>query len=211
LAASWQAPSKELLVLSRAGHISSCPGPLPQAGGVWACASAHSGRLPVPDGSRLVAAAASWMSHQGSTAPELHAAFIDEATPDLVALFKLSANKAWLPLGEVALPPADPVKQPLAAKVSLALTDGDIIVTTGAGAVLRRRLRDGAVMASSTHPWGQVSPTMQWQGACGLHHGPEGSLAHLRLRRPEGSQAWQPELLTDVQEENAFTGQPLFQ
>eukprot|EP00930_Biecheleria_cincta_P023438 TRINITY_DN1693_c0_g1_i1.p1 TRINITY_DN1693_c0_g1~~TRINITY_DN1693_c0_g1_i1.p1 ORF type:complete len:1035 (+),score=213.54 TRINITY_DN1693_c0_g1_i1:35-3139(+) len=211
LAASWQAPSKELLVLSRAGHISSCPGPLPQAGGVWACASAYSGRLPVPDGSRLVAAAAAWMSHQGSTAPELHAAFIDEATPELVALFKLSANKAWLPLGEVALPSADPVKQPLAAKVSLAFTDGDIIVTTGAGAVLRRRLRDGAVMASSTHPWGQVSPTMQWQGACGLHHGPEGSLAHLRLRRPEGSQAWQPELLTDVQDENAFTGQPLFQ
>jgi len=205
LAASWQEPSEELLVVSRAGHLSFCPGPLPRAGGVWACEAHHGRRLPVPEDSRLRAAA---IANLGK---ELHVAFIDEAAPDMVALFKLSSiDKAasWMPLGEIPVPTADEVREPLSTKVSLSFThDGELVLTTAAGALLRRRLQDGALMASSVHPWGGASTWMQWQGACPVRHGPEGSLAHLRLRRSENSQAWHPELVTDMQE----AGQSLFE
>eukprot|EP00440_Ansanella_granifera_P026775 gb/GFBE01029074.1/.p1 GENE.gb/GFBE01029074.1/~~gb/GFBE01029074.1/.p1 ORF type:complete len:1024 (+),score=231.20 gb/GFBE01029074.1/:1-3072(+) len=207
MAASWQEPSQELLVVSRAGHVSSCPGPLPAAGGIWACQAAQH-RLPVPEGARLRAVAAAYLDRA------LHAAFIDEAAPDVVALYKLGKEAAsWLPVGEIPVPRADEVKEPLSTKVSLAFThDGQLVLTTAAGAVLRRRLQDGAIMASSVHPWGGASTSAQWQASCPVHHGPEGSLAHLRLRRSENSQAWHPELVTERQAQMELPGlPPLFQ
>ncbi|CAE8649722.1 unnamed protein product, partial [Polarella glacialis] len=198
LSASWQ-PSEELLVITHAGDLASCP--RPAAGDVWACGAAPGGRLPLPEGTRLLAAAASWLS-SSSGKPQLHVAFIDKAVPDLVALFAL-AGSDWLPIGEVQVPDSDK------ASVSF-VGDGELLIATGAGAILRRRLQDGAVMASSTHPWGASHSSTQWQGACGVHHAPEGSLAHLRLHRAEGSQAWLPEIVASNLKDLA-SGLPLFQ
>ncbi|CAE8592763.1 unnamed protein product [Polarella glacialis] len=202
LSASWQA-SEELLVVTHAGDLASCPRPV--AGDVWACGAAHGGRLPLPEGTRLLAAAVSWIS-SSTGKPRLHAAFIDKAVPDLVALFALAGagdTSSWVPMGEVQVPDSD--------KASLSFVgDGELLITTGAGAILRRRLQDGAVMASSTHPWGGSHASLQWQAACGLHHGPEGSLAHLRLYRAEGTQAWLPEIVASNLKDLA-SGLPLFQ
>ncbi|CAE8672772.1 unnamed protein product, partial [Polarella glacialis] len=193
LAASWQpsGTSDDLLVVTLAGDLAACPGPRPaEAGGIWACGPAAAARLPVADGSRLVAAAATWLRSHTSE-PQLHAAFIDKATPDLVALFALiGAGEAasWMPLGEVHVPDDH--------KASLAfMGDGELLITTAAGALLRRRLQDGAIMADSIHSFGGSHSSLQWQGACGLHGGPEGSLAHLRLHRAQGSQVWRPEIV----------------
>eukprot|EP00442_Polarella_glacialis_P001520 CAMPEP_0115122224 /NCGR_PEP_ID=MMETSP0227-20121206/46700_1 /TAXON_ID=89957 /ORGANISM="Polarella glacialis, Strain CCMP 1383" /LENGTH=940 /DNA_ID=CAMNT_0002524125 /DNA_START=24 /DNA_END=2848 /DNA_ORIENTATION=+ len=158
------------------------------------------------DGSRLVAAAATWLRSHTSE-PQLHAAFIDKATPDLVALFALiGAGEAasWMPLGEVHVPDDH--------KASLAfMGDGELLITTAAGALLRRRLQDGAIMADSIHSFGGSHSSLQWQGACGLHGGPEGSLAHLRLHRAQGSQVWRPEIVaTGLKALEAVAG-PLFQ
>jgi len=189
LAASWH--PEGLHVVSRAGHIAKCPGAVPKDGGIWACA-ADGPKLPMAPGARLLAAAVAKIG------AELHAAMIDEASPDLVALYKLAEEAtSWLPVGDVSVPAAD-VKVPMSAKVSLSFTpDGQIVITTGAGALLRRRLQDGAVMAYSTHPFaGKASTTSQWQGACNLPG--DSDMAHLRLRRKESSQAWHPELVTDA-------------
>jgi len=190
IAASWH--RQGLHVVSRAGHVASCPGTVPEAGGIWSCA-AHGPQLPLARGVRLLAAAVAKIGE------ELHAAMIDEAVPDMVALYKRADEAtSWLPIGEVSVPAADEVRVPMSAKVSLSFTpDGQIVITTGAGALLRRRLQDGAVVASSTHPWAGASPTMQWQGACAIRE--DGNLAHLRLQRKESSQAWHPELVTDDQ------------
>ncbi|CAE8601572.1 unnamed protein product [Polarella glacialis] len=210
LAASWQpsGASDDLLVVTHAGDLAACPGPRPPAGGIWACGSAAgAARLPVTDGSRVLAAAATWLrSHTGE--PQLHVAFIDKAVPDLVALFALigaceGEAASWMPLGEVRVPDDH--------KASLAfMGDGELLITTAAGAVLRRRLRDGAIMADSTHSFGGSHSSLQWLGACGLHDAPEGSLAHLRLHRGEGSQVWRPEIMATGLDALEAAG-PLFQ
>jgi len=206
LAASWQkiGSSDDLLVVSQAGDLAACPGPRPSAGGIWNCRPAAAGRLPVPASTRLVAAAAAWLSSEHGH--ELHAAFIDNSVPDLIAIYALagSGNDAlWKPVGEVLVPGES------GARASISFVgDGELLVATDAGHVLRRRLKDGAVLASATHPYSTSRASSQWQGACELHNAQEGNLAHLVLRRSEGSQAWHPELLADGIQ---ASDQPLFQ
>eukprot|EP00933_Yihiella_yeosuensis_P040594 TRINITY_DN34915_c0_g1_i1.p1 TRINITY_DN34915_c0_g1~~TRINITY_DN34915_c0_g1_i1.p1 ORF type:complete len:980 (+),score=244.38 TRINITY_DN34915_c0_g1_i1:104-3043(+) len=195
---------EHLNVVSRAGHIYHCPGPRPTTGGIWGCGPhphVPSSRLPLAENAKLIAAAAAKLFG----ASKLHAAIVDHATPDLVALFVLEASQ-WLPLGEVPVPKVDG-KRPSHVSVSF-VNDGELLVTTGDGAVLRRRLQDGAVMASSSHPWGAFNGVSQWKGACGVPGGAEGRLAHLRLHRKEGSEAWHPEIVGDLMQE---ISEPLYQ
>jgi len=141
-------------------------------------------------GTRLEAAAAALLNGK------MHAAIIEKDVPELVAIFAYSEG-SWLPMGEISLPDE-------AGRVSLSFVgDGELLVTTASGAVLRRQLQGGGVTASSTHPYGRSHAKSQWQGACGLHGAPQG-LAHLRLRRSEGAQV--PELFADI-----VASGPLFQ
>lgn len=99
LSAAFHPHAKELMVITRQGHMASCPEPF----GVSHCA-AHQG-LPVPPGTRLVAAAAGWLRPHESAEAHLHVAFIDEAMPEMVAIFKhKKAEGVWHPLGELPVP-----------------------------------------------------------------------------------------------------------
>lgn len=197
LSASWGtlgSGTEGLLLVSRGGHLATCPGPRPLVGGTWACALAAGvpRLLPVTEGSQLVAAAAAWLGGR------LHAALVDESSPDLVALFTQDgegAGTSWLPLGEVQVPRDGDATQ--APKASLAFTGtGDLLVVTDRGAVLQRRLQDGAVVMSTKHAWRSRD---SWRAACSLQHGDSaGSVAHLHLRKVAGSFAQRPEVVTAV-------------
>ncbi|CAE7562998.1 PSAT1 [Symbiodinium sp. CCMP2456] len=196
LSAAFHPESQELMVVTRGGHVATCPD-----AGASPCAVHHAG-LPV---SAARAAAVAWMRDEASKEHHLHAAFIDEALPGLVAVFKLLGKgqaSTWHPLGEFSAPFSDEVKEPLSAKVSLSFAPGEIVLTTAAGVVHRRRLQDG-LLAESSHRFGGVSTVVQWQDACPMIGG---GLAHLRLRRKEGSQAWTPELLTQKLEHTEGSG-----
>jgi len=174
-----------LLLITRAGQLLGCPGQRPQAAGAaWACRPEARTRLPVPEGARLVAAAAATIGGR------LHAALVHEAEPNLVVLFAEDDEpEAWLPLGEVRLPGGH-------ARPTVSFSGGsDLFVATGEGHVLRRRLSDGATVLSARHTVREAGTL--WQAACPLQHPELGtSLAHLRLRQAAISQhAWQPELL----------------
>mmetsp|Transcript_148899 Transcript_148899/g.211476 ORF Transcript_148899/g.211476 Transcript_148899/m.211476 type:complete len:1011 (-) Transcript_148899:49-3081(-) len=187
LSAAFHPESQELMVVTRGGHVATCPD-----AGASPCAVGHAG---LPVSAALRAAAVAWLRDEASKEHHLHAAFIDEALPGLVAVFKLLGKgqaATWHPLGEFSAPFSDEVKEPLSAKVSLSFAPGEIVLTTASGIVHRRRLQDG-LLAESSHRFGGVSTVAQWQDACPMTGG---GLAHLRLRRKEGSQAWTPELLT---------------
>jgi len=177
LGASWGSkPDVGLLLVSRMGDLAACPGVPPAGGGVWRCNAPVGApqKLPVAAGMRLLAATVARV--QG----HLHAALVHESMPEMVALFAVqqedTADPSWLPLGEVPVPrgPNDRV----AEAISLAFVDeSDLLVTTGTGHVLRRRLQDGAVVASAPHAQGGDA----WRSACNLQHGQAGSIAHLRM------------------------------
>mmetsp|Transcript_46010 Transcript_46010/g.107446 ORF Transcript_46010/g.107446 Transcript_46010/m.107446 type:complete len:1010 (+) Transcript_46010:61-3090(+) len=198
LSAAFHPTSKELLVVTRGGHVATC------ANAVEASPCSMIARLPSPG---LRTASVSWIRENATQELHLHAAFIDEALPNLVAIFKLVGHgqaSTWHPVGEFPAPPSDEVKAPLSAKVSLAFTpSGDIVLATAAGLVHHRRLQDGA-LTESTHRWGGVSTAAQWQDACPTREG----LAHLRLRRMKDSQVWAPELLTLPQTDHQEVGRP---
>jgi len=188
MSASWGPQEKDgLLVVSQAGHLASCPGPRPAAGGSWRCgplADSLPAMLPVSSRTKLLATAAAWLKGHGGAGgePRLHAAFIEEHAPELVALFVREAE-VWLPLGEVHVPRGRSGRLGVRASISFA-GGSDIIIATEEGAVLRRRLRDGAVVASTTH-----HVPAKWQAACGVRHGSANHVAHLQLNthRPEVS------------------------
>lgn len=161
--ASWGEDG--LTLVSRAGDLATCPGSRPAAGGAWACGPHQHApaRLPVEEGTKLLAAAAAMLNGPGGAGgePRVHAAIVHESAPDLVALFHLE-GASWLPLGEVAVPArVDGALGP--AKVSLALSsNGDLTVATNTGAVIRRRLRDGSIIGSAAPGKSQQT----WQGGC---------------------------------------------
>ncbi|CAJ1351375.1 unnamed protein product, partial [Effrenium voratum] len=135
--------SKELIVVTRAGHLATCP--------EARCRELQ--RLPLAPGAQLRAATAAWL---GESQPELHAAFIDEELPNVVAIFKL-LGKVWRPVGELPVPWADELRQPQAAKVSLALGPNELTIATGTGAVLRRSLEETDTCSSSARTSGGAS------------------------------------------------------
>lgn len=187
--ASWSADQADgLTLVSRAGHLVACPGRAPSAGGVWKCGAGQ--RLPLEEGEQLLAAATAVLPGVGGTGgmSTMHAAVVHASVPDVVAIF-VQEGEAWVPLGEVSVPRGQ--SRRAAGPPSLAFVDGDLLVTTATGQLLRRRLRDGLVVASAVHGLGGES----WRAACGLLHNPEGGIAHLRLRR-SSSAAFEPELIT---------------
>ncbi|CAK0893091.1 unnamed protein product, partial [Prorocentrum cordatum] len=180
--ASWGADG--LTLVSSLGDLLACPGQRPAAGASWTCGPAPDApaRLPVQEGTSLLAATAAVLSGVGGAGgePRLHAALLYESAPDLVALFHLDGG-AWLPLGEVAVPPHGPGSAGALGRVSLALSPGgDLTLATDTGAVVRRRLRDGAVLGST--PPGKTSQ-QAWRGACSVRHGTADRVAHLHLKR----------------------------
>jgi len=216
LGVSWGVGGGDgLLLVSRAGDLVACPGSRPAAGGSWACSQPLGGprMLPIAEGARLAAASVAWLRGPGGAGGELrlHAALVDESAPDLVALFMHDGEgeaAAWLPLGEVPVPGSQGGQ---ATKISLAFVGGDILVTTGRGMALRKRLVDGVIVASSDGSEGHHS---SWQAACGLQHGP-GGVAHLHLKAAV-AHSRRPELFTvELLASNAAVGQggkaPLYQ
>mmetsp|Transcript_74014 Transcript_74014/g.216839 ORF Transcript_74014/g.216839 Transcript_74014/m.216839 type:complete len:872 (-) Transcript_74014:99-2714(-) len=186
-----------LTVVTRHGHLAHCPGSRPLAGS-WACGPAEGApaKLPVPEGARLAAAAATWINGK------LHAAMIDEAMPDLVALFT-HEQSSWMPMGEMPVPRGQSGR---GARASLSFVgDGDLLVATDAGAVLRRRMHDGAIIASAMHS--HAEHKADWQGACGIQHESASGVAHLRLR--EALHAVHPEVIA-VELIHGAAGKPLF-
>jgi hypothetical protein len=207
--ASWSGPElgmdKEgLMMFSRAGHLMACPGKRPANGGRWACgplAGVPNG--PVPIGTRLAGAATAWLHGPAGVGGELslHAAIVDESLPDLVALYMLEKNGAWLPMGEIPVPAASIAHQ----HVSLAFVNGGhLLVGAGNGALVQRRLADGAVLRAheSAALLGSAvtsATDTEWQAACGFHDASGGGLAHLVLRRGHTSgpgATWRPEIFT---------------
>lgn len=190
LSAAWgprnERAQEGLMLVTRQGHLAACPGTPPAAGGIWSCSNMEN-RLPIAEGANLVAATVAWLSQTEGT--RLHAALVDGNFPHLVSLYVLDDAEAptWLPLGEVQMPHGK------VARVSLSFIDGDLLVTTADGDVIRRRMQDGALMASASHLVAAKDSSSEatWHAACGLPKG----VAHLQARRYAGSHAWRPELL----------------
>lgn len=177
-----------LLTVSRGGHVAACPGPRPEAGGVWACSESESlPQLPVAEGSMLNAAAAAFLPAMGGSARRLHAALVVDSAPDLVGLFVHEAG-SWLPLGEMQVPGSQ------SASLSF-VGGGDLLVATK-DHVLRRNVHDGKVIASvaNAHMSEAQGGTRMWQASCGLP-GQDGDVAHLHLSRAPTSRAWRPEVV----------------
>merc|ERR1719499_1245174 len=148
------------MIVSRGGHLASCPGPLPEAGGVWSCSESLP-RLPVSEGSRIDAASAAWLGGNVSSKRRLHAAVVVDSAPDLVGLFVHEAG-AWLPLGEVRIPGDGP------AKTSLSFVgDKDLLVATEAR-VVRRNLATGNVVSSTPNVQLRAGGSSAWQASCSL-------------------------------------------
>jgi len=180
LAASWTSGPKEgLMLVTKAGDLLHCAGV--HNGKQWPCAPLVDApsRLPLADGVRLAAAAASWLGDAGS--PRLHVATISESSPDVVALWVLDGNTeaaSWLPFGEI------PVPSMMSTGASLHfVNNGDILLATPDGATIQRRVSDGAILTSSPALSidAEERKTLQWQAACGLH-GPNRGVAHLAMR-----------------------------
>lgn len=190
--ATWGAGTDGLLLVTRAGDLVMCPGPRPAAAGTWSCGSTVTrgmpGTLPVAEGSRLQAATAAMLPGAAGAGgePRLHAAVVLEGESDLVAVFVHEAE-SWLPLGEIRVPSGGSAA---ATATSLAFASGgDLLVTTSAGRVVRRRLSDGMLVGSAEHAV-QSDDTFAWQGACNMG---DRHVAHLRLRK--ASQALHPEIV----------------
>jgi len=135
-------------------------------------------RVPLAEGTRLLAAAAVWL---GESKQQLHVAFILENSPETVALWALDGNTdaaSWLPVGEL------PVPNGMAAGASLSFVNGgDLLLATTDGATIQRRITDGSVVTSTPalNLGGEKERSLQWQAACGTH-GPDGRVVHLSMR-----------------------------
>merc|ERR1719499_1761737 len=188
LGASWGLESGDgLMTVSREGHLASCPGPVPEAGGVWTCSESHT-RLPVSEGSRIHAASAAWLGGAGPLKRRLHAALVVDSAPDLVGVFVHEAG-SWLPLGEVRIPGDGP------AKASLSFVgDSDLLVATE-NHVVRRNLVTGDVVASTPNAHVRGGGSRSWQASCSLPDA-HGRVAHLHLHKAPSSRAWRPELFS---------------
>jgi len=153
-----------LVLVSKHGDIMACPRDH-SPGGSWHCASGATHglpqKLPVSEGDRLRAVAVSSLNGGLQVAISL------EGEPNLVSLFAHDGEE-WLTQGDIRVN-AD-------SKLALSfLPAGDLLIATNKGEMIRRRLSDGAVVASAAHDL--ASP--MWQGACGLND--QGRIAHLRL------------------------------
>jgi len=193
VAANWgamQSANEEgLILVTRHGRLAVCPGQ-PQLS--WVCSPLTSAPpLPLPDGARLASAAAAWLLVGGAN-PRLHAAMVEESSPKLASIFVLEGtgeDASWLPMGEVALPQS-------AHHVSLSFMNGELLLSSDAGHVTRRRMQDGAVVETASHLLASPGSDSEasWRAACSLQG--EGGVAHLQLRREAGAHSWRPELLT---------------
>lgn len=190
------------MLVSNQGHLMQCPGAAPASGGNWPCSPlAEIGRLPLAEGSRLAAAATTWLpSHSGA---RLHAVLVDESAPDLASLFVLEGKDgeaSWLPLGELVMPKG--------RVVSLSFVDGELLIGTEAGQVIRRSVQDGVVTSSAVHSFKKsANSDSSWRAVCGLPD--TGAVAHLQLRRPAASLAWRPEVSTAEAKARALAEEPI--
>eukprot|EP00928_Gymnodinium_smaydae_P053470 TRINITY_DN3744_c0_g1_i1.p1 TRINITY_DN3744_c0_g1~~TRINITY_DN3744_c0_g1_i1.p1 ORF type:complete len:1063 (+),score=252.02 TRINITY_DN3744_c0_g1_i1:118-3306(+) len=216
-----------LLLLSRAGHLLSCPGQRPKSGARWSCGPLGSsaprhlpGFAEGNAGSRLLGGSAAWLRGPGGAGgePRLHAAIHDERAPDVVALYMLENDADWMPLGEVPIPAAAGQR-----RVSISFANGaagELLLGFGGGGFTRRRLRDGVVLQSQEASISGGGPmSSEWQAACGVPG--SSAVAHLALRRhgaPGAAAQWRPEvsvageLVAKVAEalEKAASAQPVF-
>jgi len=192
LAASWVEDG--LLLVTNQGHLAGCPGQPPAPGGSWSCSPLKTvSRLPLAEGMRLAAAATGWLPDSIESATmRLHVALVEESAPEMASIFALEgAGEAsfWVPLGEMVLPRGK--------SVSLSFANGQLLISTDAGHVIRRSVKDGAMTSSSVHSFATPSEGDEdsWTAACGLQ-GQNGGVAHLQLHREAGRLAWRPEILT---------------
>lgn len=192
LAASWVEDG--LLLVTNQGHLAGCPGQPPAAGGSWSCSTLKTiNRLPVADGVRLAAAATGWLPDSVDSATmRLHAAIVEESAPEMASIFALEGTgeaSYWVPLGEVVLPRSK--------VVSLSFMKGELLISTDAGHLIRRRVKDGVVLTSNVLAFSEPKEgdEQSWTAACGFQ-GESDGVAHLQLHRQAGRLAWRPEVLT---------------
>lgn len=191
LAASWSpGPNDGLMLVSNMGDLLHCPGA--RQGSRWSCGPLANAppRVPLAEGSRLVAAATAWLPR--SVEPRLHAAVILESAPDVVALWALEGNTeaaSWLPLGELPVP----LRMERGASISF-VNDGELLLATSDGATIQRRISDGSVVTSTPALKfeAEEQSSIHWQAACGLQ-GPNAGVVHLSMRQQDASR--RPEVM----------------
>jgi hypothetical protein len=193
-----------LLVISRGGHLLRCPGTHPPPDGIWPCGpmveAPH--RVPVDEGGRILAAAAGWLHGVAGAGgePVLHAALVDERSPELVGVYVFE-KAIWSPLGEIPVAtekPSHVVGMQGAPRHTISLTftaNGEIFLGAN-GVLIRRRLLDGAVLDAPSAP--PSTSAAEWQGVCALRMAKESttdsgqvsgggaSVAHLLMRSSSG-------------------------
>lgn len=170
-----------LHVVSRQGHLASCPGSV-VGKDTWRCDLLHKGTLPLSAGEAIAAAA---MTQGPGPRPGLVAAFTYEGSPNVVALFAGGTTyDEWHPFGEIHLKPG---AQPNGATSLAFANHQELIITTQDGKVHRRSLGSNA---ASTHAVQYpISTAFEWQAACSTSD-------HLSLLalRPASDGAWRPAL-----------------
>mmetsp|Transcript_14913 Transcript_14913/g.38295 ORF Transcript_14913/g.38295 Transcript_14913/m.38295 type:complete len:919 (-) Transcript_14913:78-2834(-) len=167
-----------LQLVTKHGHLFYCPGHDIGELGSWKCQKHTAAPVPMPAGAKLFAAAVQEFEN------EHRVAVIFEHFPKMVALFRHVAGE-WIPHGEVHVPmDVNPTR------LGLAFHDEHLLMTTPAGEVHMKHLRDGSVFM---HP-ATADAQREFHSAC---HLPNGNLMRLALRQKLASlgSAWGAELI----------------
>uniref|UniRef100_A0A7S1QK45 Uncharacterized protein n=1 Tax=Alexandrium catenella TaxID=2925 RepID=A0A7S1QK45_ALECA len=181
--AGWA--EKGLELVTEAGDLLHCPGHQPGEFGAWRCGSpGGAARLPVPEGSKLLAAAVRMMPEGVGR----FAAMLLDHLPGSVTLVS-EGEDGWSPMGEVHLPPGSTAA---GFRLGLSFAGEELLITTPAGEVHRRHFQHGP---APSHPApSSGAGRREFRAACGMPTG----VARLALSpqpRSNGGIAWLPELL----------------
>jgi hypothetical protein len=179
--ASWG--SSGLHLVTKAGHLLHCPGHVPSEG-AWPCQPDTAGQIPMSPGSMLRAGVVT-----DHAVGERTLALLYEDTPTVVVLYKEDANRqAWLPAGEMHLPPGS-------RHATLSLARDELVIVLEDGAVHHRPLSDKAF--PSMVPAAASSIPREWHSACAASV--TGELGEIRLAMRQSGlssvSAWTPELV----------------
>lgn len=171
-----------LHLVTKAGRLVHCPGHAP-TDGAWHCTPDTGAPVPMSPGATLRAGTVTAHPTTGRTL-----ALLFEDTPKTVVLYKEDATRqAWLPAGEMHLPPGS-------SHGTLSMTKDELMVVLEDGAVHHRPLHERA--SPSFIPAPASSVAREWHSACPASPTGEG-VVRLALRQsgPHAATAWVPELV----------------
>jgi hypothetical protein len=180
--ASWITSGLRLITSS--GIILHCHGHGPESG-AWPCDKDGGMSLPVSSSSRVKAAA--FTEH---VAGERLVALLFEDMPTTVILYKSSAtSEAWMPAGEMRLPPGS-------GHAGLGFANDMLMVIAEDGAVHHRPLQNDVKPLFSPPPSATTSVPREWHSACAASA--DQGVMRLALRQA-GPATWRPELVLAAQ------------